>query len=67
MKTVQYMGQPFQVPDEANYIAADASGAVYAYTHEPLWGGDRYWSRDDNCLAWLVGDVDIKIPPLVKI
>lgn len=42
MKTVEYMGSTYEVPDWANFIAQDFNGAVWVYSERPEWDGGRY-------------------------
>jgi hypothetical protein len=65
MKQVTYLGQTFNVPDEANYISADGDGRVFAYEKMPTWFPNlRMMDSDGN--FWHVGNIDV-VPCVLKI
>jgi hypothetical protein len=42
-----------QAPEWANYVAMDADGAWYWYSHEPIRRGDCWWSSAGGNTAWV--------------
>lgn len=42
MKTVNFLGQNWKVPDWANYITQDCDGSIWVWDHEPTFN-DGDW------------------------
>jgi hypothetical protein len=42
-KIVEYLGNLYEVPMWANFIAADLDGDLWAYENRPVWVRVEYW------------------------
>ena len=67
-KEVEYRGARSVVPVWPNYIAADMSGAVFAYEQKPEWTHGVVYMAPEGSQVALVGDPSSDAaPPLVRI
>lgn len=59
MKTVQFKGSSYEVPDYTKWLAMDDDGEVYAYSNKPTKGATgKGWCMDGgNCAH--VGSIDL--------
>lgn len=56
MKTVEYMGSTYEeIPEWANFIAADGDGHVYVYEYMPSWS-HNHWVNSGAMRSILVGE-----------
>lgn len=68
MKTVNYLGQDYEVPDRANYIAADYDLEVSWYENEPTRCDDVWLDNTTDAADWgRAGEIKNLQFPLLKI